>query len=90
MASSRYTVWVQPGVIRTLRQLPREIARRVDAVLLELETEPRPPGVKKLAVRGGWRLRLGDYRILYVIDDKARTVAVYRVGHRKDVDRDPR
>ena len=85
MASSRYTVYVQPAVLRSLRSLPRDVARRLDALLVSLETQPRPPGVKKLAVRGGWRIRLGDYRVLYTIDDAARVVAVYQTGHRKDV-----
>ena len=86
MASSvKYTVYVEPAVLRSMRSLPREIARRIDAVLLSLEEEPRPHGVKRLAVRGGWRVRIGDYRVLYTIADGARTVGVYRVGHRKDV-----
>lgn len=85
MASSKYRVYVQPSVIRAMRDVPKDIARRVDAVLLTLEENPRPPGVKKLAVKGGYRLRLGHYRLLYTIDDAARTVGVYRLGHRKDV-----
>jgi mRNA interferase RelE/StbE len=85
MASSSYTVYVQPAVLRAMRSLPRDLASRVDAILLSLEVQPRPPGVKKLAAKQGLRLRLGAYRLLYTIDDAARTVAIYRLGHRKDV-----
>jgi len=86
MASSgNYRVTVRPSVIRTIRAFPRDVVRRVDAVILSFEQEPRPPGVKRLAVKGGWRVRVGDCRILYTIHDATRMVAVYQVGHRKDV-----
>ena len=54
--------------------------------LENLETTPRPPGCKKL--KGGdheWRIRIGDYRIVYVIDDAAKTVDVTRIAHRREV-----
>ena len=84
-SSGRYDVHVQRAVLSALRDLPRDVARRVDAVLLHLEEAPRPPGAKKLAARQWWRLRIGDYRLLYTVDDDARIVAVYRLGHRRDV-----
>ena len=70
--------------------LPKEAIRQLAAVLDDLEIYPRPPGAKKLVgAGGGYRMRKDDYRILYVIDDKARLVRVYRVGHRRDVYRRP-
>ena len=54
--------------------------------LEQLATEPRPPGCKKL--RGGdkeWRIRIGDYRVVYEIDDDARAVDVTRIAHRSEV-----
>jgi len=59
-------------------------ARIVESVLL-LEEDPRPAGVKKLAVREGYRLRVGSYRVLYEIDDEHLTVRIFAVGHRRDV-----
>lgn len=59
-------------------------ARIVESVLL-LEKDPRPAGVKKLAVREGYQLRVGSYRVLYEIDDEHLTVRIFAVGHRRDV-----
>jgi mRNA interferase RelE/StbE len=58
---------------------------RIVARLEDLRSAPRPPGCKKL--KGGdneWRIRVGDYRIVYVIDDEARTVEVTRIAHRRE------
>jgi len=57
---------------------------RVSAVLDRLEEEPRPPGAVKIGTRA-WRLRVGEQRLLYEVDDSARTVTVFRVRHRGDV-----
>ncbi|MBI2901867.1 MAG: type II toxin-antitoxin system RelE/ParE family toxin [Planctomycetes bacterium] len=46
---------------------------------------PRPPRAKRLVGKAGYRIRRGDYRILYVVDDDARRIRVYRIGHRRDV-----
>jgi mRNA interferase RelE/StbE len=59
---------------------------RIVLRLEHLAATPRPPGCKKL--KGGdkeWRIRVGEYRIVYVIDDRARTVDVTRIAHRRDV-----
>jgi mRNA interferase RelE/StbE len=50
-----------------------------------LSADPRPEGASKLEARDGWRIRAGDYRIIYEIDDGAGTVTVLHVGHRRDV-----
>jgi mRNA interferase RelE/StbE len=51
-----------------------------------LADEPRPAGCRKLAgLDDAWRIRVGDYRIVYVVDDLARTVTVTRIGHRRDI-----
>lgn len=66
--------------------LPRPLFDRINERILALREEPRPVGVRKL--QGGvegWRIRVGDYRIIYQIDDGARTVTIIRVRHRRDV-----
>jgi len=50
-----------------------------------LEENPRPPGSKKLKGRAGYRLRIGDYRVIYEIEDNILRVIVIDVGHRKDI-----
>jgi mRNA interferase RelE/StbE len=72
------------AALRELQALPREIFKRVDARILALAENPRPPGVQQLHGRPLWRLRVGDYRIIYTIDDAQQLVTVARVRHRRD------
>ncbi len=58
---------------------------RVNKLIARLGENPRPPGVKKLTTREGYRVRVGDYRILYVVDDEAKIVIIYRVMARGGV-----
>ena len=57
------------------------MVRRIQA----LGSEPRPPGCEKLAGKEGYRVRQGDYRILYTLDDEQRALVVVKIGHRRDV-----
>jgi mRNA interferase RelE/StbE len=50
-----------------------------------LADDPRPTGALKLTGRDGWRLRIGDFRVIYEIDDKQRNITVLHIGHRPDV-----
>ena len=58
---------------------------RIRDLLTALGVNPRPAGCKKLTGREGWRIRSGDYRVIYEIDDGQRRVTVLDIGHRKDV-----
>ncbi len=80
-----YRVIVLSSVRRDIKRLPREVQALVTAHITALGTNPRPHGVKKLAGRGEYRIRVGDYRITYTIDEDIVTVTVVRVGHRSDV-----
>ncbi len=74
---------------KELENLPPQIAGRVFARIELLAAMPRPAGCRKL--RGNnllWRLRVGDYRVLYAIDDSRRIVDIIAVGNRKDIYRD--
>lgn len=71
---------------KDLRRLSDEVHDRVIEGISVLATDPRPPGSKKLAgSKSNWRIRVGDYRVLYEIADMVRVVRVYRVRHRRDV-----
>ena len=61
---------------------------RVAAVILSLETDPRPSGCKKLRGTEQYRIRCGDYRILYTLDDRRLIVEIVAIGHRREVYRD--
>jgi mRNA interferase RelE/StbE len=71
---------------RQLKKLPRDVQRRIAVAIDGLEHEPRPQGVRKLSAEEGiYRIRVGDYRILYQIDDKVLLVLIVSVGDRKDI-----
>lgn len=80
-----YVVDLGP-VRKDLRALDDKTRRRVLRAVITLEANPRPPGAKKL--RGDselWRVRVGDYRILYSIEEARLVVLVVRIGHRREV-----
>ena len=75
-----------------LRRAQKELAhtspdayRRLVEAIRGLGEEPRPAGCRKLRGRDGWRIRVGDFRVIYEIDDVSRTVTVLALGHRRDV-----
>jgi mRNA interferase RelE/StbE len=81
-----WRVVLTPTAIRERARLEPPDRRRVDAVLVTLREEARPPGARKLAGRrNDWRVRVGDHRVLYEVDDRGRLVTVWRIAHRRDV-----
>ena len=71
---------------RDLRRLPNSLILRINPHILDLRTEPRPYGTKKLKGNvEGWRIRVGDHRIVYQINDADKIVTIVRVKHRRDV-----
>lgn len=79
-----YTVQLETSAERDLKRLTGELLRRIDAALRSLARNPRPRGAIKLQGREGegWRIRVGNYRILYTVDDERRIVSVYRIRPR--------
>jgi mRNA interferase RelE/StbE len=81
-----YRVQFLGAAARQIRKLPQDIQRRITAKAELLAVDPRPPGVAKLAGPDEfYRVRVGDYRIIYEIRDEILLVLVVRLGHRKDV-----
>ncbi|HCT77232.1 MAG TPA: plasmid stabilization protein [Micromonosporaceae bacterium] len=76
-----------PDVYKQLQQLPRSVFPAVLNQIIGLAQDSRPHGCKKLVGGGGndWRVRVGEYRIVYEIDDEGQSVTVMRVAHRRDV-----
>ena len=66
-------------------KLPNQIADPILNAISELENNPRPQGFKKLKGRDGYRIRIGNYRIIYKIFEKELVIDVITLGHRKDV-----
>ena len=80
-----YRLEVSHTAHRQIRRLPVQTQERVNRVIAGLAENPRPPGAKKLTARDGYRVRVGDYRILYQVDDEAKVVTIHRVMSRGDV-----
>ena len=81
-----YQVLLTPAAVRQLRKLDPAGRRRVQAAIDLLADEPRPPGARQLVGGAGeWRVRTGDFRIIYDIRDRELLVLVVKVGHRRDV-----
>ena len=83
----RYVVLLENQAEKELRSLPEGVLKRVDIKLQALSLDPRPRGAAKLKGKEGegWRLRIGDYRILYQIDDKENAIRIYRIKHRREI-----
>ena len=81
-----YRIEFKSGAAKQFRKLPPDVQRRLAKVLDGLQQEPRPTGVRKLSGEEGiYRVRSGDHRILYQVQDDRLVVLVVRVGDRKDV-----
>ena len=81
-----YRVEVAPAAVHQLWKLDPAARRRVQAAIELLADEPRPSGAKKLAGgEGEWRVRTGDYRIVFEVHDNVLLVLVVAPGHRRDI-----
>lgn len=81
-----YRIELAPSAARELRKLDPAARRRVQAVVELLADDPRPPSATRLVGGSGeWRVRTGDHRVVYAIEDDVLLVLVVRVGHRRDV-----
>jgi mRNA interferase RelE/StbE len=80
-----YTVSVLRSAQKSLAALPSSQQDRLLLAIHQLADNPRPHGVKKLSGRDAWRIRVGDYRIIYEIADGNLTVLVVDVGHRREI-----
>jgi len=82
---SRYRVEVRPAAARQLRKLDPDIRPRVQGAIELLAQDPRPPASRPLRGRPGFRVRVGDWRIIYTVHDDVLLVVVIALGHRREV-----
>ena len=81
-----YAVEVKPPARKELEALPDNVLARVVSKLEALGRTPRPAGCKKLkGYKDQWRVRAGDWRVVYIIDDAAKLISVTRIAHRREV-----
>jgi mRNA interferase RelE/StbE len=80
-----YSIQILPRALKELEAIPERSYRKILGIIDDLKNQPRPAHTLKLkGHEHRWRLRVGDYRVLYEIHDSARTVIVFRVVHRKE------
>jgi mRNA interferase RelE/StbE len=81
----KYGLLILPRAQREIASIENPGREKVIEGIRKLQDNPRPAHSKKLAGREGWRLRMGNYRVIYGIDDPARIVTVLHVGHRREI-----
>jgi mRNA interferase RelE/StbE len=80
-----YTLSFRPSAARELAKLPVDVQRRIRTATEALRDNPRPHGAIKLSGSEAWRIRIGDYRVIYTIADDVLIVTVVEIGHRREV-----
>jgi len=83
---AKYALEIKQSAQKELDALDDALFSRLDRKILALTDTPRPAGCKKLkGYKDQWRVRVGDWRVLYIIDDDAKLVSVTRIAHRREV-----
>jgi len=82
----KYSLEIKQSAQKELDALDDALFTRIDRKILALADNPRPAGCKKLkGYKDQWRVRVGDWRVVYIIDDAARLVSITRIAHRREV-----
>jgi mRNA interferase RelE/StbE len=83
---SGYDLRITTSAAKSLMKLPRVEQKRIRSAIAELPADPRPHGVTKLSgTTDSYRIRVGNYRIVYTLDDGELVIVVVRIGHRKEI-----
>jgi mRNA interferase RelE/StbE len=80
-----YQIVIKRTAEKELDALSSGVRDRIAVRLLRLEENPRPSGCLKLQGQDGYRLRVGDYRVLHSVDDRAQLIIIFAIGHRREV-----
>ena len=80
-----YEIELRPAALRALKKIDRQDQPRIRGAIALLAVDPRPPGAKALRGRDGLRIRVGDYRIIYTVQDSKLLIVVVTLGHRRVV-----
>lgn len=87
MPDTTYQILFTPRATRDFKKLGRIVLKRIDKAILKLAGHPYPSGTRKIVARdiAQYRIRVGDYRILYDVDESAKAVVILHIGHRRDI-----
>ncbi|HDY87222.1 MAG TPA: type II toxin-antitoxin system RelE/ParE family toxin [bacterium] len=80
-----YKIFIKPSAAKELKRLPKKDVQRITSKIQSLSVEPRPYGCEKLSAQERYRIRQGNYRIIYSIEDDKLFVYVVRIAHRRGV-----
>ena len=80
-----YNLRIKPSAVKELEAIPAKDRRRIATRIQSLASTPRPAGCEKLAGHDKYRIRQGNYRVLYTIEDEVLTVTVIAIGNRRDI-----
>jgi mRNA interferase RelE/StbE len=80
-----YRIEFRPAALREIRKIDRSMQPRIQGAITLLAQDPRPPASRPLRGRPGFRLRVGDYRIIYTVNDDILLIVIVTVGHRREV-----
>jgi len=80
-----YQIELRRRAQRVLDRLPKSDFQAVIEAIKDLAQTPRPRGIEKVKTTGLWRIRQGDYRIIYAIDDNQQLITIVRIGHRREI-----
>ena len=82
---ANYSIEIKLSAQKELNALDHAVFIRIDRKILTLAANPRPSGCKKLkGYKDLWRIRIGDWRVVYIVDDAAKIVSIARVAHRRE------
>ena len=81
----KYSLFILPRAQREMASLGPQEREKIRKAILGLQEHPRPAQSRKLTGRDGWRMRVGNYRVIYEIDDAVRSVTILNLGHRREI-----
>jgi len=82
---AKYKITIKKSAAKELQDIPKKDLRKIVKRIQSLALNPRPAGSQKLSARQQYRIRQGDYRIVYSIDDKELLVDIVKIGHRREI-----
>jgi len=82
---AKYKILIKESAVKELENIPKKSLKQIIKRVQSLSDNPRPKGSQKLSAQERYRIRQGDYRIIYAIQDDQATVHIYKIGHRREV-----
>jgi len=82
---AKYEISIKKSAVKELEDIPKKELQKIIKKITSLSSDPRPQGSQKLSQREQYRIRQGDYRIIYSVQDDDLTVHIIKVGHRKEI-----